>query len=165
MSNNFRRLAGLFVVLLLMAVPARAQSPSPEAMDAAKQLVETMNVSEHFKNLMPIIIKTMKPAIVQGRANVDRDFDAIVPAMMEVFQARLGELSDAYVIIYASNFSPDELRAITAFYKTPAGQKILQKTPGIAAQTMTAGQKFGQSMAGEIQRRVLEELRKKGHTL
>jgi hypothetical protein len=32
-------------------------------------------------------------------------------------------------------------------------------------QTMTVGQKFGQSVAADMQKRMIEELRKKGHTL
>jgi hypothetical protein len=69
------------------------------------------------------------------------------------------------VAIYSSNFSAEELRAATAFYRTPAGQKFLLKTSSIARQTIAAGQKFGQSVGAEAQRRMIEELRNRGHTL
>ena len=89
----------------------------------------------------------------------------MTPILLEGFQARMGELSEAVAIIYSSNFSADDLRAVTAFYKTPAGRKLLEKTPVVAQQTMAAGQKFGQSVAADMQKRIIEELRKKGHTL
>jgi hypothetical protein len=114
---------------------------------------------------MPSLMKTLKPAIVQGRSDVDRDYDAMTPILLEGFQSRLGELMDAAAIIYASNFTADDLHVLTAFYKTPTGQRLLQKTPVVALQTMTAGQKFGQSVAADMQKRIIEELRKKGHAL
>jgi uncharacterized protein len=84
---------------------------------------------------------------------------------MAGMEARMSELSDALVAIYSSNFSAEELRAVTAFYRTPAGQKFLLKTPLIAQQTMAVGQKFGQSVGADAQKRMIEELRNKGHAL
>lgn len=165
MSNRFCRMAGLFAAVLLLTAPARAQSPSPESTAAARELVNTINLADQFKNLMPMIMKNLKPAIVQGRSEVDRDYDAMVPVMLEASQARIGELIEAVAIVYSSNFSAEELRAVIAFYKTPVGQKFLQKQPFMMQQTMTVGQKFGQSIAADMQKRMIEELRKKGHTL
>jgi uncharacterized protein len=167
MSSRLSRATGLIAALVFFfAAPvARAQSPSPEALAAAKELVSTMNLVAQFKAMMPTIMKTLKPAIVQGRSDVDRDYDAMTPILLEGFQARLGELSEAVAIIYSSNFSADDLRALTAFYKTPTGQKFLQMTPVVMQQTMAAGQKFGQSVAADMQTRMIEELRKKGHPL
>jgi hypothetical protein len=80
-------------------------------------------------------------------------------------EARIGELSDALVVIYSSNFSAEELRAVTAFYHTPAGQKFLLKTPLIAQQSLAAGQKFGRSVGADARQRMIDELRSKGYTL
>jgi uncharacterized protein len=160
-------LTALLVAVLLFNAPARGQSPSPspEALAAAKELVTTINVSNQFKTLMPILMQNLKPAIVQGRSAVERDFDAMMPVMLDAAQSRIGELSDALAIVYASNFSADELRTVTAFYRTPLGQKYLQKQPLLAQQTMTVGQQFGKSIAADLQKRIIEELRKKGHDL
>ena len=92
MSNRLFRTAGLFAMALLSVAPARAQSPSPDTLAAAKDLVITMNLAEQFKTLMPMIMKNLKPAIVQGRNDVDRDYEAMAPILLEAFQARMGEL-------------------------------------------------------------------------
>jgi len=165
MLNRLFRMAGLFAAVLLLTAPARAQSPTPESTAAAKELINTINLADQFKNLMPMIMKNLKPAIVQGRSDVDRDYDAMVPVLLEASQARIGELIEAVAIIYSSNFSAEELRAVIAFYKTPVGQKFLQKQPFMMQQTMMVGQKFGQSVAADMQKRMIEELRKKGHAL
>jgi hypothetical protein len=149
----------------LTPMPARAEIPSPESIAAAKELVATIKLGEQFKSLMPTIMTTLKPAIVQGRANVERDYDAMIPMLLQSFQSRMDELSDAVVKVYASNFTADDLRALIVFYKTPVGQKFLQKTPLLAQQTMAVGQQFGRSVASEIRTRMIEELRKKGHAI
>ncbi len=79
--------------------------------------------------------------------------------------ARLDELLEAVVVVYATNFSVDELHDLTTFYKTPTGRKLLQNTPVITQQVMAAGQKFGQAAGAEAQKEMMEELRNKGHTL
>ena len=169
MLGRLSRAVGLAAAFFLLLAPVRAQmpspSPSPDSLAAAKELISTMNLVEQFKAVMPSLMKALKPAIVQGRSDVDRDYDAMTPILLEGFQSRLGELMDAAAIIYSSNFTADELHALTAFYKTPTGQKFLQKAPVVALQTMTAGQKFGQSVAADLQKRMIEELRKKGHAL
>jgi hypothetical protein len=165
MPMPFTRSAGLVVATLLLIVPAHAQSPSPDADAAARELVDTMKLPDQFKAVLPTIIQHLKPAIVQNRPDVGRDFDAMMPVVQEKMAARLGELSNAMAAVYASNFTAAELRDLTAFYKSPAGQKLLQKTPVIAAQTMAAGQKFGQAAAADAQKQMTDELRSKGHDL
>jgi hypothetical protein len=103
--------------------------------------------------------------IVQGRGNVERDFDAVTPVLLDGFQGRLDDLSEAVAIIYANNFSADDLRGLIAFCKTPLGQRFLQRSATVAQQSVLAGQRFGQSVAAEMRQRIIEELRKKGHDL
>jgi hypothetical protein len=165
MLNRLFQAASVLAAVLLLAAPARAQSPSPDSLSAAKELINTINFPDQFKALMPIMMKNLKPAIVQGRADIDRDYEALMPALIDMAQSRISELSDAAAAIYASNFSAEELRTLIAFYKTPAGQKLLQKQPVIVQQTMAAGQQFGQSVIVDMKKRMIEELRKKGHAL
>jgi uncharacterized protein len=165
MSKHVFRIVGLLAILLFSLTPVRAQSPASDAEAAARELIVTMKIDDQFKALLPMIMKTMKPAIVQNRADVEREYDALVPVLLAGMQARLGEFSDAVVAVYASNFSADELRAATAFYRTPAGQTFLQKSPLVAQQTMLLGQKFGQSVGADAQKRMIEQLRGKGYKL
>jgi hypothetical protein len=152
--------------LLLCAVvtgAARAQAPAPETTAAARELVVTMRSADQFKALLPIIMKNLKPAIVQGRPEIERDFDATWPSLMEGLNARVNEIVDEITAIYARNFTADELREITAFYRGPAGQKFLEKQPAVAQESMQIGQKFGAAVAADVTRRMTEELRKRGH--
>jgi hypothetical protein len=142
-----------------------AQAPSPEALSAANELLETMHYKEQVSAILPGVMKALKPSIVQGRAEVDREYDVLVPVMLEGFKMRLSELSAAAAIVYSRNFSSEDLQALIAFYKTPTGQRLLQKLPAVTQDLMTAGGKFGQSVAEDMRKKMIEELRKKGVTL
>jgi hypothetical protein len=160
-----RSLIASLTIFLLVSGPAFAQSPPPDAVAAARELVTTIKGADQFKALMPIILKNLKPAIVQGRPEVDRDYDAIMPILLEGMAARVNEIIDEVTAIYARNFTADELREVAAFYRGPTGQKFLQKQPVILQDSMAIGQKFGQSVAAEMQNRIVEELRKRGHKI
>jgi hypothetical protein len=159
-----RALAGV-VLLLTLFVPGMAQAPSPEAVAIARELVATSRAAENAKLLLPSIVQLIKPAIVQGRPQVEKDFDAITPQLLESFQERVGELTDQIVVIYATNFTIAEMKDVIAFYRGPTGQKLLAKGPTIAQQSMAAGQKLGAQIGRELQSRIIEELKKKGHNI
>jgi hypothetical protein len=153
------------VVLLALGRPAAAQTASPEATAAAKELVEAMRATDQLKVLMPMLMQQLKPAIVQGRAEVERDYDQMVPEMLAIVDARMGEFVDSIATLYASHFNADELSQLTAFYRGPVGQKFLQIMPRIMQDSMAIGQKFGESIALDTRNRMIEELRKRGHKI
>ena len=74
-------------------------------------------------------------------------------------------IAELMALIYARNFSAAELRDLAAFYRTPIGQKLLQKMPTIAQESMTAGQQFAQAIGSDLQQRIVDELRKRGHDI
>jgi len=155
-------IAAVFVVQ-----PARAQAPSasPEALAAAKELVVTMRAADQLRTLFPMIMQQLKPAIAQGRPEVEKDYDAALPQLVAAANARMSEFVDAIATVYAAHFTADELRQIGDFYKGPVGQKFLQNMPRIMQDSMSVGQKFGQSLAEDLRDKMTDELRKKGHKL
>ena len=60
-------------ICLLAAGPAGAQSPSPDTLAAARELIVTMRAADYFKTILPAIVQQLKPAIVQNRPQVERD--------------------------------------------------------------------------------------------
>jgi hypothetical protein len=161
-----RTLTGVsLLVMLLLPGMASAQAPSPEARAVARELIATSRAADHVQQLFPSIVNLMKPAIVQGRPQVEKDFDAFAPLLLQSLKGRMDELIEEIVVVYATNFTVAEMKDIMAFYKGPAGQKFLAKAPIIAQQSMAAGQKLGAQIGREIQTRMIEELKKKGHNI
>ena len=66
------------MALLVFARLAEAQTTSSDARAAAKDLVEAMRAADQLKMLLPLIMQQLKPAVVQGRPEVERDYEAML---------------------------------------------------------------------------------------
>jgi uncharacterized protein len=163
-----------FTVALLAVGAARAQQPQPPtpapqanaaALAAARSLLTTINMTDQFKAMLPLIMQGLKPAIVQGRPEVERELDAMMPKLFEAFEPYYNNMIDGMAAIYATNFTADELAEVEAFYRRPAGQKVLTKATVLLQQGMEIGRAIGAKAAEDVRKIAVEELRKKGHKI
>jgi uncharacterized protein len=160
-----RRLLIITCMLLFSISGASAQSPSPEAMTAARSLVTTMKLSDQYRALLPGVLLGLRPTLTQDRPEIERDFDAMMPMMVEAFAPYYTTMVDNVATIYANNFTAAELREIEAFYRQPVGRKLLDKSQVLAQQSAQVGQDASRKAAEEIRKRLTEALRQKGHKL
>jgi uncharacterized protein len=131
--------------------PQAQPAPSPEALAAAHDLMVIVKPEERFKLMLPVIMQNLKPAVVQGRPEVEKQFDATMPLLLDNAQKRVDDLANTIATIYASNFTPQELRDLIAFYLTPTGKKLLERQNVIAQQSMAAGQELGRAVVRDVQ--------------
>ena len=159
----FRRLLVIGSMLLLSICAAAAQTPSPEAMTAARNLVTTLKLSDQYKALLPVILLGLKPVLTQDRPELERDFDAKLPTMAEAYAPYYTAMVDGAAAIYASNFTVEELREMEAFYRRPAGQKLLDKSQALNQQSTQIGQDISRKATEDLRARLAELLRQKAH--
>jgi hypothetical protein len=161
----FRSVLIALGLVLLAGHPSSAQTPPPDTMAAARSLVATMKLSEQYKALLPAILLGMRPALTQERPEIERDYDAMLPSITEAFAPYYATMVDGIAALYAANFTLAELQQIEAFYRTPAGQKLLEKAPAIALQSSQVGDEASRKAAADLRARLVEALRQKGHKL
>ena len=161
----FRRLSIVASMLLFSMCASQAQTPSPDAMTAARSLVTTMKLSDQYKALLPAILLTLKPALVQDRPEIERDYDAMMPTIEDAFKPYYTAIADDIATVYAGNFTVGEMREIEAFYRQPVGQKLLEKSPALTQQSNQVGQDAIRKAAEDLRTRLTEALRQKGHKL
>jgi uncharacterized protein len=160
-----RRLLIIACMFLFSISGAPAQTPSREAMTAARSLVTTMKVADQYKAMLPATLKGLRRALTQDRPEIERDYDAMMPTIEEAFTPYYTAIVDDIATVYANNFTVGEMRAIEVFYRQPVGQKLLEKTPAIMQQTNQAGQDASHKAAEDLRTRLTEALRQKGHKL
>jgi hypothetical protein len=160
-----RRLLIISGMLLFSICAASAQTPSPEAMTAARRLVMTLKLSDQYKALLPKILLGLKPALVQDRPEIERDYDAMMPAIADAYTPHYTAMVDGAATVYASNFTVDELREIEAFYRRPVGQKLLTKSQVLTQLSAQVGQDASRKAADDLRTRLTELLRQKGHKM
>ena len=156
------------VICIALALPAFADDASKTAKiqelfqlthvdQIQKQMVQQMRsmVSTQVANTLP---KSIPP---ETSREIAQDEDH----MFDVIMSRVGwaTLAPKMVQIYAETFSEDEIDAILAFYKSPAGQAFLDKMPTLMNKTMAITQENMQAIMPEIQRMSKEMVEKYAH--
>jgi len=159
------RLLIIACILMGSISASSAQTPPPDAMTTARSLVATMKLADQYKALLPAILLALKPALTQDRPEIERDYEAMLPAIADAFAPYYTSMVDGVATIYANNFSAAELRDIEAFYRQPTGQKLLEKSPAIAQQAAQVGQDIGRKASDDLRARLTDALRQKGHKL
>ena len=126
--------AGLALALTLSALPAssqQAQQPaplkpaSPSALAAARDLLTVKNVSQVYASAVPNIVQRTKDAFLANNLSYQKDLNEVALVVAQNLAGREKEIGEQMAKIYASDFTEQELKDLTAFYKTPIGQKLL----------------------------------------
>ncbi|MES2645172.1 MAG: DUF2059 domain-containing protein [Myxococcota bacterium] len=81
--------------------------------------------------------------------------DAFWDGVKSEFKA--DELINLVVPIYARHLSHDDVKALIAFYQSPAGKKMIQVQPMIMSESMEVGQAWGQQIAMRVVTRMQAE--------
>jgi hypothetical protein len=102
---------------------------------------------------------------VQDRPEIERDYDAMTAMIADTYMPFYNEMLEEAAIVYADNFTTDEMRQMEAFYRLPVGQKLLERSQGIVQQTAQIGRDVGYRAADAIKLRLTDALRQKGHKL
>jgi hypothetical protein len=159
----YKSLAIIGTLVLLATGAARAQNPSPDALEAARNLVTTLRLSDQYRALLPGILLGLKPSLTQDRPEIERDFDSLVPTVIDTYAKYNNVMVDNAAMLYAKTFSVEELRAIEAFYRSPAGQKYRENSRALADQSRQIGEESSRKASDDLKARMTQLLREKGH--
>jgi hypothetical protein len=151
-----KRLAVSILLCCVVGIPclSAAQEVAPDKADVMKFL-ELMHARAQMLQVLDGMTKQMKRGAEDGfkkkvpdatpeqLAKVDRVFDNLFSSLP------IDDMMDAIVPIYQKHLTKSDLAAITAFYSSPVGQKVLKELPAIMSEAMQAG--------GEIGRKAFDE--------
>lgn len=159
------RLAALGVVLVTFSPLAHAQQPSAAAMSSAKELISITGATTLFSPLIAGVVEQAKGLFLQQNPALSKDLNEIATRMRADLQPRFTELTDEVARLYAQNFTEQELKDILAFYKTPAGKKLLIAQPQVVDTSMKFAQDWANKLSDQVIAKMRDELKKRGHAL
>jgi len=65
-----------------------------------------------------------------------------------------GEFVDRIVPVYSKNFTMEEISALTRFYSTPVGKKVIEKMPSVTQESGMILSQWGQSKAASMMQKL-----------
>ncbi|MBX9458805.1 MAG: DUF2059 domain-containing protein [Rhizobium sp.] len=128
-STLGRLAATAIVVAGLGAGSAHADDPSPEHIKAARATIAAVGATVNFDTILPTIAGQIKQQLIQATPNFEAVITDIVDTKAIEIAARRADLEQEAAKVYAASFTQEELSAITAFYTSPAGMKLLENGP------------------------------------
>ncbi|MEI7962892.1 MAG: DUF2059 domain-containing protein [Verrucomicrobiota bacterium] len=143
---RFKCLCYTIAAVIVSSVSLYAQeavSATNASTSLAEEIVSIMHFEGNFdamKGKMEALLTSQKPAGIPQDA-WDRIAKQSQQTMQSVFSAMTWEkMKPVYVSLYAETFTPDELQGLIDFYKTPVGQKYIEKQPQLQAAIMQKSQ-------------------------
>jgi hypothetical protein len=168
--------AGIALGLVLASVPAVAQQPagqqpvplkpaSPAAITAAKDLLTVKNIAQVYAGAVPNIVQRTKDSFLASNLNYQKDLNEVALVVAQSLAGREKEIGEQMAKIYASDFTEQELKDLTTFYKTPLGQKLLAQEPKTVQASMAYMSQWAQSFSETVANEFRSEMKKRGKPL
>ena len=150
---------------LVSSAPLRAQAVDPARLSAAREMIAAAGIAKQFDELMPLLAQQLSQGFVAVAPEKAAEIAQVFAELPAKFIDRKGELIEEVANLYAQELSVEELTAVSAFYKSPVGAKLLYVQPQIARQSMALGQRWGAQIGREIEEEARKELKKRGIAL
>ena len=159
----------LLISTLVIAFPmlGRAQTPtadSPATKDDIERYFQVMHVRDTMKQMMDVMAKQAhqmaRGQISKNAANLPPDFEERMNKMLdeELKNFPVEEMLQAMIPVYQKHWTRGDVDAMTAFYSTPTGQKVLRELPATMAEAMQVMQPIMQKRMSGMMERVQQEV-------
>lgn len=159
------RVATVAVVLALASPAAYAQQPSATAIATAKEIVAITGATTLFNPLISGVVEQAKLLFLQQNPALSKDLNEISAKLRNDLAPRFQELVNDVAKNYATSFTEQELKDILAFYKTPAGAKLISDQSKVVDASMKFAQTWANTLSEQVIAKMRDELKKKGHAL
>ncbi|MGW8391147.1 DUF2059 domain-containing protein [Pseudoduganella sp. HUAS MS19] len=150
---------------------AAAVQAAPASEASIRELMETTgaraNMATSLQNLakaLPQVLRMRAETMARNNpklndeqrkaelANVERRMPAITAALQKDLNdpKLVDELYKQVVPLYARHFTQEDVKALTAFYRSPVGKKSLEVMPVLMGESAQAAQKLVQERAKRV---------------
>ncbi len=139
----------LIIVSIFFSMPVLSE---PATSKSIKQLMVKTGAGNMSVQMMNQMIPALRRMIPDAPDKFWKDVMAEVnPDSME----------NMVIPIYQKHFSEKDIKAINAFYDTPAGKKFIRVQPAIMQESMAVGQQWGKQLARKILDKYQREFKNK----
>jgi hypothetical protein len=118
--------------------------------------VEKMLRLTGMEKLMTQMKTQMLGALQKQLSDVPQDFWDRFAQKMD-----MRDLLEKVIPVYDKHYTLEDLRAVNAFYESPAGQKVLATLPQVMQESMKVGQEWGEQIGKQAAAEAEAESKKK----
>lgn len=142
-----------------LTVSARAQEVSEAQLAAAREAIASLNVTDRYDNILPNLAERLKAQFIQASPNFQEQISNVVDEQALALAARRADLEKEAATIYAKSFSTDELKAISTFFNTDTGKKLLNTQPLVTRELVKAAEIWANGISRDLTNQSTAKLR------
>ena len=166
--------ASVAISLAFSALPASAQQPpappplkpaSPSAIAAANDLLAVKKANQVYVNAVPNIVQRVKDQLLANNLSYQKDLNEVALAEAQAMNGREKEIAETLAKIYANDYTEQEMKDLTAFYKSPLGQKLLTQDPKTDQAVIGFLNQWAQGFSQAVANDFRAEMKKRGKPL
>ena len=165
--------ASITLALAFSPLSASAQQPAappakpipPSALAAARDLLAVKNASQIYANAIPNIVQRVKDQILAANLSYQKDLNEVAVSEVQAMNGREKEIGEQMAKQYATDYTEQELKDLTTFYKTALGQKLLAQDPKTDQEIMGFLNQWAVSFSQSVANDFRNEMKKRGKPL
>jgi hypothetical protein len=158
--------AGAIVVALFgFAAAAHAQAPSAAQLKLARQVVEVSGSARAFDSVLPQLFRQIYTVYSQQNPDLSKELAGTLESLIPEFDKRKEEIVVIISRAFAEKFTEAELNDLLTFYNSPTGKKLIATNNDILRDAYTKTQEWSGKLSQELDKRLKDEMKKKGHTI
>ena len=115
-----------------------------------------------YANAVPNLVEQTKNQLLQNNLNYQKDLNEVAVVVAKALTGREKEIGDGMALIYANEFTEQELKDLVTFYKSPLGAKMLVNEPRAIQFSMSYMNTWAQNFAEVINGQFRAEMKKRG---
>jgi len=131
-------------------------------LDLAKELLGIIKAEDNASAMIEPTLSILMTSLLANGEDAPDDAREVVDKFAEKFReemkVRVGEITEHSAQVWSENFIASETVSMINFYRSPVGQKIVEKTPLLAQ----AGIEFGHWLGTEIAEKIFKEMEDDG---
>jgi hypothetical protein len=161
--SNFGKLAAVAIVVAGFgtSVVRAADDVTPDQLKAARAAIAAVGATTKFDVILPTISTQLKQQLIQATPNFEPIINEVVDTKAIEFAKRRSDLENEAAKVYASSFTVEELNAITAFYTSPTGKKLMANGPIALRELNKAADIWASGVSRDLTKAASEEIEAK----
>lgn len=162
-SPFMRRLVPILFTLFFCSTGALAAPASEDSIKELLAVSQAQKLVDSVRGQLDTMMTSAVQTALKGKAPdpaEQRAIDRMRQRMSALYQNELAweKLEPLYVRLYQESFTDEEIAGMTAFYRTPAGQAVINKMPMLMQKTMAEMQRTTSEVTPKVVRIQMEFL-------
>lgn len=152
------------VCVLALTGPLKAAEPTAAHVNAAREMLALTQADQMFNAVLPVLLKQEIGQLEKNHPNLP----AKVTQRFEILflteaQKGIEQAMQLVALAYAEALTEEEIGSISAFYKSPAGRKMIEIKPEMGQKALSIGVAWGKEAGSNIGKEVMLQLKAEGH--